>query len=108
MTQPTSHVLLPELHQAVLDVATVEQLFADIAQCAQVIEVGCKHGSCRRVGGEQRQTLEQARDLLLHNQVRGVQIRYLFDGGLWWDTLLRVEGGFRLTRIRHDLPKTEE
>ncbi len=104
MTQSPSPIPLPELHQAELDATTVEQLFTDIAQCAQVVEVRHKYGSRRRVGAPSHATLEEACKLLLQHQVRGVQIQYLYDGGVWCDTLLRSDGGFRLTRIRQDLP----
>jgi hypothetical protein len=92
---------LPELHQAVLDAATVERLLDDIRQCAEVVEVLAKHDARARAA-EAPLTLDDARTLLLDGGARGVQLRYLYDGGLWWDTLLRVSGGYRLTRIRHE------
>src|SRR5690606_11577389 len=58
MTQSPSPIPLPELHQAELDATTVEQLFTDIAQCAQVVEVRHKYGSRRRVGAPSHATLE--------------------------------------------------
>ncbi len=100
ITNETSAAMkLPDIQQAVLDASTVEQLFADIRACAQVIEVLAKFGSRQHVR-EEPLTLDDAQRLLLEKSVRGVQLRYRYDGDLWWDTLMRVEEGFRLTRLR--------
>ena len=90
---------LPDLHQGLLDSGTLEQYFSDLRQCAQVLEVRAKYAS-RQYASEAALTAEQAFELLLHKRAAGVQIRYVFEGDLWWDTIIPVAGGRRLTRIR--------
>ena len=92
---------LPELNQAVLDGPTVDQLFSDVAQCTQVVEIILKQAPCEYVGQE-AVTLETARQLLQSGAIRGAQIRYRYENAEWWDTLIRVGNEIRLTRIRHD------
>ena len=91
---------LPPLHQSVLDQTTVEQLFRDIKQCTKIIEVVPKFG--RGHVDEQRISLEQAAQLLREKKVRAVQLRYLYDGSEWWDTLIPGPDGVKVVRIRHD------
>jgi hypothetical protein len=90
---------LPELQQALLDGDMLEQLFADISRCTQVIEVIAKPASTAFAVPRQL-TLAQAADLLAQKKVRGVQIRYLYREEMWWDTLMVTGQGVRLTRIR--------
>ncbi len=99
MTEPQSP--LPGLHQAVLDEPTVRRLFADLQACAEVFEVRAKQAAREQTRDEQI-LLDEARDRLLDGSARGVQVRYRYQGEEWWDTLLRTESGFRLTRIRQD------
>ena len=47
-------------------------------------------------------TLADARRLLEERAVRGLQIRYRYDGADWWDTLMVLPEGWRLVRIRHE------
>lgn len=98
---PESTLNLPELQNALLDTATVAQLLRDIELCAHVTEIIPKFLPHTYVP-ETTISLPQAREWLFGNRVRGVQIRYRYDGGEWWDTLLRANGMFRLVRIRHD------
>jgi hypothetical protein len=91
---------LPELQQAALDPATLEQLFSDIARCTDVIEVLPKFAAHGRVG-DAGLSLEDGRQLLLGGQLRALQIRYVYDGSQWWDTLMSREGQIRLVRIQH-------
>jgi hypothetical protein len=91
---------LPELQQAALDPATLEQLFSDIARCTDVTEVLPKFAAQGRVG-DASLSLEDGRQLLLGGQLRALQIRYVYDGSQWWDTLMSREGQIRLVRIQH-------
>lgn len=95
---------LPPLHCGVLDLSQVEQLFTDIEVCAGQVEVLPKYDAQVRVGDSARVTLQQGRELLATGAVRGLQIRYQYDGADWWDTLLRVGDRFRVVRIRHEFP----
>ena len=91
---------LPPVHQAVLDEATLEQLFQDIEGCTRLLEIIVK-GAATDYALESNPSLTEAREALLSGQVRGIQIRYLYDNKQWWDTLIRGTEGIRLTRIAH-------
>ncbi len=107
MTTPTSlpetssvePLKLPPLQQTVLDVATIDALFRDLAACTRVQNVSPKYERNARTGPESL-TLEQARVRLAAGLLLGVQIRYAYDGHTWCDTLLRRPGGTTLVRIR--------
>lgn len=86
---------MPQLQQADLDPATLDALFADLAQCAQIDEVlvkGAADGRAGRLAG-----LEQARAALAAG-ARAVQIRYRWQGATWLDTLMRTPQGVRIVR----------
>lgn len=85
-----------ELREAVLDRATLERLFADLAGCAQVVAVLARGDDGTRVVD-----LDEARGRLLAGTAARVQIRYRFAGEEWWDTLLAARDGVRLVRICH-------
>lgn len=85
----------PRLQQGALDPATLDALFADLAQCTQIDEVqikGAADGRAVRLAG-----LDAARAALATG-ARGVQIRYRWDGSAWLDTILRTPAGVRLVR----------
>lgn len=98
---------LPPLQEAVLDGATLDQLFFDIAKAAEVVSVSLKGGATARAGdlpraGSGGDELALARRALSDGTALGVQIRYRFAGSEWWDTLLRTPSGVRLVRVRHE------
>ena len=90
---------LPELSEALLDRETLERLFVDLDACTRVLDVLLKRGPTRRTDGRPV-GLGEARDLLLTGEVRGLQIRYLYQGVEWRDTLLRTPEGVRLVRMQ--------
>lgn len=94
-----SPLRLPPLQQTILDVATVEALFRDLAACTSVHTVRPKYAPGAHAPAETL-TLEQARVRLFAGLLLGVQIRYAFDGHTWTDTLLRRPNGLTLVRIR--------
>ena len=96
---PSSPLLLPPLQQTILDVATVDALFRDLAACAAVHAVRPKYAPGSHAPAETL-TLEQARVRLAAGLLLGVQIRYAYDGHEWCDTLLRRPAGLTLVRIR--------
>lgn len=96
---------LPDLHDAILDRATVEQLFRDIELCTGIVEVIPKFGAQSYVPESSSFTLEELRELLLSQKLRGLQIRYQYDGSTWWDTILVVPRGYRIVRIQHDFAR---
>ncbi|MGZ8900168.1 MAG: hypothetical protein ACXW3Z_08740 [Limisphaerales bacterium] len=93
---------LPDLTTAPLDAAQVDQLLRDIEQCAQITEIIPKYASREHVPDAANISLAQARELLATRAVRGMQIRYRYEGADWWDTLMLVGDQYRLVRIRHD------
>lgn len=92
---------LPELHESILDEATVDQLFADIKALTRVVEVIPKTIS-RGYVQEGSISLDEGRQMLRNGCCRALQVRYLHDGALWWDTLITQPEGTRVVRIRHE------
>lgn len=93
---------LPELHGGMLTEETLAQLFDDYSNCTVVTEIIPKHGAQNHVPEQSHLTLAQAQELLRTRGVRAMQVRYRFDAGEWWDTIMVLPEGFRLVRIRHD------
>ena len=92
---------LPDLHQAILDEPTLEQLLTDLENHAEVNEVIPKF-TAKGYVPEGPMNLDEARKLLHFRSARGVQIRYRYDGSDWWDTIMTAPEGYRLVRIKHD------
>jgi hypothetical protein len=86
------------MSDAILDHATLAQLFADIEGAAELIDV-------RRKGGPEAHasasTLADAAEALRHGEA--IQLRYRWGGAEWWDTLMATSTGVRLVRIQHPL-----
>lgn len=99
--------VIPDLHEGLLDDATLDALFADIECAAELLGVSVK-GGAKTMADESVASLAHARELLRAGTVRGVQLRYQFQGAQWWDTLLRTQNGVRLVRVRHDPSQAEE
>ena len=96
---------LPDLHQAELDEATVRQLFADVRDHTELMEVIPKSAASAYVPEIAAITLAEGLELLLVGGVRALQLRYRHDGNVWWDTLMTTpQGSFRIVRIQHDFP----
>ncbi|RBP45184.1 hypothetical protein DES53_103181 [Roseimicrobium gellanilyticum] len=93
---------LPELHGGMLNNETLAQLFEDYSHCTTVTEIIPKHAAQSHVPEQSHLTLASAQELLRTGSVRALQVRYHFDGGEWWDTIMTLPEGFRLVRIRHD------
>lgn len=93
---------LPELHGGMLTEETLAQLFDDYSKCTVVTEIIPKHAAQNHVPEQSNLTLAQAQELLRTRGVRAMQVRYRFDDGEWWDTIMVLPEGFRLVRIRHD------
>ena len=90
---------LPGMSDAVLGAEEIAALFRDYSACASGIEIQIKWGP-GRVASHPRPTLEEAQQLLLDSRVRGLQLRYAFNGEMWRDTLMPISSGVRLIRMR--------
>jgi hypothetical protein len=93
---------LPELGDSLVDPRTLEQLFFDLEHATELVSVTVKERGARRSSAV-AVTLTHAHERLLAGDVAGIQVRYRHAGGEWWDTLMRVPGGVRIIRIRHEL-----
>jgi hypothetical protein len=93
---------LPALHTTILDAAQVGQLLSDIEACTELVEILPKYAAQGRVPDAAGVSLAEARTLLATRTVRGLQLRYRYDGADWWDTLIMAVEGYRVVRIRHD------
>ncbi len=93
---------LPALHTTMLDFAQVEQLLTDIELCTQLQEIVPKYAAQGQVPETAQVTLAQARELLSARAVRGLQLRYRYEGADWWDTVMVLGEQFRVVRIRHE------
>ena len=95
---------LPDLQQSVLDPETLAQLFIDLASLTQILEIIPKASASGYVDDDSNISLDEAREMLLSSAIRGLQIRYSYQGSQWWDTLLPdpESTNFRIVRIQHD------
>jgi hypothetical protein len=91
---------LAELQDAILDAETLERLFRDLELCTKILGVTPRRARNQMVPNV-NVTLSDAKVLLASGAISGLQIRYLYEDVEWWDTLIRMQQGVRLVRIRH-------
>jgi hypothetical protein len=89
----------PEMHQGLLDQATIAQYFEDLEH-AHVYDVLVK-GAPKRYAEEGSFDLSRGRELFQSGHVRGLQVRYRWNDADWWDTLMRSAQGVRIVRVQH-------
>ena len=104
MSEESEELRLPPLQQSALDPDTLAQLFVDLETCTEILEIIPKAMAQGYVPESSTLGLQEAKQMLLTGVIRGLQIRYRYEGCQWWDTLLpdAVSGGFRIVRIQHD------
>ncbi len=95
----TEGIKLAELQSGELDDDTLDQLFMDIQRHCKVLGIMVKGGAESYAEGAQP-SLTSALKLLREKQIRGVQIRYVFEDVEWWDTLLNGGALVRLLRTK--------
>jgi len=88
---------MPELYDSNLDEATLERLFEDIRLCTDVVGISLKSRS-QAYAARRKVSLHDALQLLRLGEVRGVQIRYNYQGQEWWDTVMSFGNGYRIVR----------
>jgi hypothetical protein len=96
----TQDIEFPDLNQGTLDDATLAKYFQDLAH-AKVFAVMVKGGP-ERYANERSIELGTAQKLFNQSLCHGIQVRYLWQGDEWWDTLFRTNDDVRLVRIKHE------
>lgn len=96
---------LPEMRDAVLSHDEILVLAADLQAYTQIASVICKIRSLQHVPPENI-PLPAAIDQLFARTVTAVQIRYVYDGHEWTDTLMYTPTGIRLVRCQHPIART--
>lgn len=91
---------LPDLHESVIDDATLMQLFDDLTTHATILLVRLK-GQAERRADTGQVSLAQAKEALLTGGLRSMQVHYDYDGTEWRDTIIRMPSGWRVVRIDH-------
>ncbi|WP_018969501.1 hypothetical protein [Rubritalea marina] len=97
-----SGIDFPELFQGALEPQALERLIADIKVCTQILEVIPKYASTGYVDDSEKVDIDDAVQALVEGKLRGLQLRYLYEGDQWWDTLIRLPQGVKLVRVKHD------
>lgn len=92
----------PELIEGEMDQAMLSQLVADITGCTELLEVIPKYSAQGYAPEQSDLDLTDAVDQLVKGELRGLQIRYNYQGNQWWDTLMRTPKGVKLVRVKHD------
>lgn len=106
---------LPDVFSADLDADELARLLGDVVGMTTVLGVTLKDGARSHVAPES-ETSDEPRDIVatLLAKVRaglalplGVQLRYLHQGVVFYDTLMQRGGSWRLTRFAppHDQPR---
>ena len=90
---------LAELTQADLDEDTLQVLLRDWLESTHVLEVTVKGGATRRAQSAP-QTLPELVEQLQRGELRGIQVRYRWNGAEWLDTLLGLDSVVRIVRTR--------
>lgn len=91
---------LPELHQTVLTPDQLNALFNDLESCAEILFVMPK--TAPGYVGIKEVSLQEGQQLLVNGSLRGLQIRYKYQGEEWWDTLINRDGQIHITRIQQN------
>lgn len=97
---PREEIDFPEINQGLLDDETLAQYFRDLEH-AKVFAVMVK-GAPKNYANKRNLELSTGRSLFEDGVAHGLQIRYLWEGDEWWDTLSRTDEGTRLVRITHE------
>ena len=91
---------LPQLQQVEVDDALLDALVTDLTALTEILAVMPKASAGRIV--PQNVPLAEGVQQLRDNTLRGLQVRYRYEGDEWWDTLMQTPNGIRLTRIKQE------
>ncbi|QDG50186.1 hypothetical protein FIV42_05410 [Persicimonas caeni] len=98
----TQEIEFPDVNQGTLDEATLAQYFRDLEH-AEVFAVMVKGGP-ERYANARSLELSVGKQLFDKGLCHGVQVRYLWQGEEWWDTLFRTPREIKLVRIKQEWP----
>ena len=90
---------LSDLTRAELDPQLLDALLDDLTRHTQIMEVTVKGGEFSRAE-KAPVSLQEAIEALRGGRIRGVQVRYRWQGEEWLDTLLANAGQFRIVRLK--------
>lgn len=90
---------MPDMFEACWSIEQVQQLFADIMAGAEVEHVQVRHQVAAGLK-DQSMSISEAQQLFLEGRAQAIQIRYLFDGQKWSDTLMPQESDVRVIRLQ--------
>ncbi len=99
MNEP--EVPLPDLSEGWLDPDSLGQLILDIESLTEVIEVIVK-GAPDQFASDQTIALRQAFAMISTRTIQAMQLRYRWEGELWFDTVMWVPEGLKVVRMRGD------
>ncbi|MEM9415071.1 MAG: hypothetical protein AAGA29_06270 [Planctomycetota bacterium] len=100
-TEPTPDASTPPTVVAELTPADLDDLFRDLAACAQLQHIAVKLAPGHTDAAPASLDLVNARLVLNQPETHAVQIRYTYNDNLWIDTLTRDGQAFRLLRVQH-------
>ncbi len=87
----------PDVLQAEWDLEQIDALFSDLKAGAEVQHVQVRTATPQQAS-DHATTLDDAHTLLKAGQAKAIQIRYVFEGGTWCDTLMVEENLVRIIR----------
>ena len=90
---------LPTIWDKLLDPATLDQYFNDLATHAEIIHIKEKQSPTEYVH-ENTMDLSVALEKVMSGDARAVQIRYRFEEQAWCDTLMHHASGVKLVRMQ--------
>lgn len=91
---------VPLMVEGTIDAQTLRRLFLDLDGAARIIGVREKGSPTTYTKAEP--TPADALRRLQSGEARAVQVRYLFAGDEWTDTILAAGPGYRVVRCRHE------
>lgn len=102
-TPPAGGPPLPDLIHGGLDQETLDALQRDYLGCCTLLAVLPKAGAGMTAPASI--PLDAGIAALRAGSLRGLQVRYHYDGAEWWDTLMRApDGTLRIVRMQQDPP----
>lgn len=96
----------PPMCDSVISRDELQALMSDLKQFTTIEEILLRQQRRGYIDETQQPGIDDVFPLLDGGHVRGVQIRYSWESSCWFDTIMIIEGGFRLIRVRHEFGET--